>query len=84
VRFRDKAAYPDGRSSSGAEAYAAHGRDSYPVFFRLGGRIVWCGNFELMLIGPSDERWDECFIAQYPSLTRDFRRDDPAIRYIEK
>jgi uncharacterized protein (DUF1330 family) len=68
VRFRDKAAYPDGRNATGAEAYAAYGRDSCTVFSRLGGRIVWRGNFELTLIGPSDERWDECFIAQYPSV----------------
>jgi uncharacterized protein (DUF1330 family) len=68
VRFRDKAAYPDGRIATGAEAYAAYGRDSHPVFSRLGGRIVWRGNFELMLIGPNDERWDECFIAEYPSV----------------
>jgi len=68
VRFRDKAAYADGRSATGAEAYAAYGRDSHPVLSRLGGRIVWRGNFELMLIGPSDERWDECFIAEYPSV----------------
>jgi uncharacterized protein (DUF1330 family) len=42
--------------------------DGQPVFSRLGGRIVWRGHFELMLIGPSDERWDECFIAEYPSV----------------
>ncbi len=67
VRFREKAAYPDGRNVTGAEAYAAYGSESYPVFSKLGGRIVWRGNFELMLIGPSEEKWDECFIAQYPS-----------------
>ncbi|MBM3569737.1 MAG: DUF1330 domain-containing protein [Alphaproteobacteria bacterium] len=68
VRFRDRAAYPDGRQASGAEAYAAYGRDSHAVFSRLGGRIVWRGQFELTLIGPSAERWDECFIAEYPSV----------------
>jgi uncharacterized protein (DUF1330 family) len=68
VQFREKAAYPDGRTATGAEAYAAYGRDSHPVFSRLGGRIVWRGNFELMLIGPAEERWDECFIAEYPSV----------------
>jgi len=68
VRFRDRAAYPDGRAATGAEAYAAYGRESHPVFSRLGGRIVWRGNFELMLIGPGEERWDECFIAEYPSV----------------
>lgn len=68
VRFRDKAAYPDGRAATGAEAYAAYGSESHPVFVRLGGRIVWRGSFELMLIGPGDETWDECFIAEYPSV----------------
>ena len=68
VRLRERAAYPDGRVAAGAEAYAAYGRESGPVFWRLGGSIVWRGQFELMLIGPPDERWDLCFIAQYPSL----------------
>jgi uncharacterized protein (DUF1330 family) len=66
VRFREKAAYPDGRDATGAQAYAAYGRDSYPVFSRLGGRIVWRGSFELILIGPNEEHWDECFVAEYP------------------
>jgi len=39
VRLRKEAAYPDGRKASGAEAYAAYGRESGPVFERLGGRL---------------------------------------------
>lgn len=69
VRLRGEARYPDGRRATGAEAYAAYGRDSRPVFVRLGGRIVWQGRFELMLIGPSEEHWDHCFIAEYPSVS---------------
>jgi len=68
VRLRARAAYPDGRAATGAEAYAAYGRESGPVFQRLGGEIVWRGAFELTLIGPNDERWDHCFIARYPSV----------------
>ena len=68
VRLRERACYPDGRSASGAEAYAAYGRESQPVFSRLGGSIVWSGEFELILIGPTEERWDRCFIARYPSV----------------
>ena len=68
VRFREKAAYPDGRDVTGAQAYAAYANGSYPVFSKLGGRIVWRGDFELMLIGPGEEAWDECFIAEYPSV----------------
>jgi uncharacterized protein (DUF1330 family) len=68
VRLRPFAAYPDGREATGAEAYAAYGRESGPVFRRLGGQIVWRGGFELTLIGPSDERWDHAFVARYPCV----------------
>lgn len=67
VRLRDKAVYPDDRAATGAEAYAAYGRESGPIFRRVGGRIAWSGDFRLMLIGPAEERWDRCFIAEYPS-----------------
>ena len=68
ARLRAQACYPDGRPATGAEAYAAYGRDSALVFARLGGKIVWRGAFEQMLIGPAEERWDHCFIAEYPSV----------------
>ena len=67
VKLRAEAAYPDGRAATGAEASAAYGRESGPIFRRVGGRIAWSGDFKLMLIGPQDERWDICFIAEYPS-----------------
>lgn len=68
VRLRAEATYPDGRKVSGAEAYRAYARESGPVFERVGGRQFWIGRFELTVIGPSDERWDHVFIAQYPSV----------------
>jgi uncharacterized protein (DUF1330 family) len=68
VRLKIRASYADGREASGAEAYAAYGRDSGPVFARVGGKIVWQGRFELMLIGPQTERWDHVFIAEYPAV----------------
>jgi hypothetical protein len=63
-----RAAYPDGRAATGADACAAYSRESEPMFKRLGGSIVWSGRFELMLIGRDAERWDRCFIAQYPGV----------------
>lgn len=69
VKFRDRAAYADGRAATGAEAYAAYGRESGPIFRALGGRIVWSGRPEVMVIGPQDaEAWDIAFIAAYPSV----------------
>ncbi|MEM5495240.1 DUF1330 domain-containing protein [Hoeflea sp. AS16] len=66
VRFRAQAAYEDGTVATGAEAYESYSRESGPVFERLGGRQVWIGKPELMLIGPQDEAWDIAFIAEYP------------------
>jgi len=69
VKFRKKAAYPDGRDVSGADAYKSYARESGPVFRGLGGRQVWIGKPELMLIGPQDsEQWDIAFIAEYPGV----------------
>ena len=68
VKLREKASYPDGHQATGAEAYAAYSSGSRTVFSRLGGRIVWQGRFEQMLIGPAGEYWDICFIAEYPSV----------------
>lgn len=67
VRLRERAAYADGISATGRDAYAAYGRLSAPVLARVGGRIVWRGGMEQMLIGPKDENWDLCFIAEYPA-----------------
>ena len=68
LRFRETAAYDDGTVATGAEAYRSYGRESGPIFAHLGGRQVWVGKPELMLIGPSDEQWDLAFIAEYPSV----------------
>lgn len=69
VRLRDKAAYDDGRDATGVEAYAAYGRESEPVFRRVGGEIVWRGRPENVLIGPVDEQWDVAFVARYPTAS---------------
>ncbi|WP_422050106.1 DUF1330 domain-containing protein [Shimia sp.] len=67
IKLRDQAVYEDGREASGAEAYAAYGRESAPVFKQLGGKIIWRGSMEQMLIGP-EKMWNLCFIAEYPSV----------------
>lgn len=67
VALKERATYQDDREATGAEAYAAYGRESGPIFKGVGGTIIWSGNPKLMLIGPSDESWDIAFIARYPS-----------------
>lgn len=72
IRLRDRAAYPEvhpdyGKGMSGLDAYRAYGRDSALIFKRMGGRQVWAGRPDLVVIGPTDEKWDLAFIAEYPS-----------------
>ncbi len=67
VKLNDEAVYEDGTRISGIEAYRNYGAESGPVFRRLGGKIIWSGDFQLTLIGPDDEDWDIAFIAEYPS-----------------
>lgn len=69
VKYRDQAVYDDGREATGAEAYAAYGRESGPVFDRVGGEIIWRGKPEVMLIGPFEKQWDEIFVARYPTAS---------------
>lgn len=71
VKFRGIATYPAGHALAdngltGAEAYKNYGRDTGPIFANLGGQIIWRGGFETTLIGPTDEAWDEVFVARYP------------------
>lgn len=72
VRYRPRAIYPEGhshasRNLTGAEAYAEYGRTSLPIFTRVGGQTIWRGKMEAIVTGPSDEFWDNAFIAQYPN-----------------
>ena len=68
VKFRKVACYEDGATASGPTAYDRYRQLWRPVFQSLGGWIIWSGDFEQTLVGPVGEKWDLCFIAQYPSL----------------
>ena len=68
IKLKEEAIYPDGIITTGFEAYMRYGKESEPVFKRLGGSIVWRGDMLIGLIGPFDEKWDICFIAEYPNI----------------
>ena len=72
VRVRALADYPEGhpnhgKGMTGLEAYRAYGRESAEVFARVGGKQIWAGRPETVVTGPTDERWDLAFIAEYPN-----------------
>jgi len=86
IRLRPLADYPPdhpdhGKGTSGLEAYRAYGRNSSPIFARVGARQVWAGRPEVVVTGPTDERWDLAFIAEYPSAAAFLEMvTDPAYR----
>ncbi|MCX7567049.1 DUF1330 domain-containing protein [Sulfitobacter sp. F26169L] len=72
VQFFETAEYPDGhelagQNLTGAQAYKNYGVASGPVLKRVGGEIIWRGDYEVALIGDPSERWDAMFIARYPT-----------------
>lgn len=72
VQLNDLANYPGDHDLardglSGAEAYANYGAHTAPILEKVGGKVIWRGTFETMLIGPSDEAWDAMFIVWYPN-----------------
>ncbi|WP_298936767.1 DUF1330 domain-containing protein [uncultured Ruegeria sp.] len=72
VRFRTTANYPADHDLAkagltGAQAYRNYGTATAPIIARLGASIMWRGQFQTTLIGPSDEIWDEVFVAHYPT-----------------
>lgn len=66
IRLNDQAQYQDGRNASGREAYTVYGNESGPIFNDVGGKVIWRGKAESILIGPNAEHWDIAFIAAYP------------------
>ena len=85
VQLKREAIYPDGDITTGFEAYARYGKESEPVFKRLGGSILWRGDMLIGLIGPVDEKWDICFIAEYPSVESfiSMQRDETYLKAVE-
>lgn len=72
VAFNDLANYPGDHELArdgltGAEAYKLYGKQSGPVLLKVGGQVIWRGQFQTTLIGPADEAWDAVFIARYPT-----------------
>ena len=70
LKFRERAAYADGRPTqlSGAEAYALYGAAVRKLIEDLGGRIVFGGVPNVLVIGDGGLDWDQVVIVEYPSL----------------
>ena len=70
LRYRERAAYPDGFDAepcSGREAYQRYAAVATGRIASVGGRLVWLGSAQHTLIGPEAERWDDTVLVEYPS-----------------
>ena len=69
LKFKEHAEYADGRTSelSGAEAYSLYGEKMAPFVISKGGRLVFGGRAEPLMLGEVDELWDTVAIMEYPS-----------------
>lgn len=70
LKFRKQAKYADGRKTdlSGAQAYGLYGAAVGKIIAGLGGRIVWGGVPNVLVIGDGELEWDQVAIVEYPSF----------------
>ena len=79
LRFKKEATEPD-VGLSGAEAYGRYGEQMIEWVTSQGGRVIWSGRVDSLVIGDTEERFDMIALVEYPSR-QDFRRiaGDPRV-----
>ncbi|MBI3796520.1 MAG: DUF1330 domain-containing protein [Deltaproteobacteria bacterium] len=64
LKFKVRA---DGEQGSGAEAYSRYGDAVVKMVEAQGGRVLWTGRADQILIGDPREDWDAVALVWYPS-----------------
>ena len=69
LKFKEKAAYEDGRETdlSGAEAYGIYAREVVAHLKKVGGKPVIGGQVTGLRLGEVEDLWDSVAIAMYPN-----------------
>jgi len=69
LKFRERAEYPDGRPTalSGREAYLEYAVAMRRIVEAAGGRFLFSGDVEQLVVGEADELWDAVGVVEYPS-----------------
>ena len=69
LKFKQKAVYEDGRETNltGQEAYANYAAEVVNHLKKVGGKIIFSGNIERLMLGEVGELWDTIAIAEYPN-----------------
>jgi uncharacterized protein (DUF1330 family) len=64
LKFKEQA---DGAGGSGASEYNKYGEAAVQMVEARGGKVLWMGRADQILIGNPDEKWDAVALVQYPS-----------------
>jgi uncharacterized protein (DUF1330 family) len=64
LKFKDRAS--DG-AGTGNEAYRTYGDAAIRMIEQRGGKVLWVGKAEQVLIGDPEQDWDAVLLVQYPS-----------------
>lgn len=64
LKYKERA---DGGEGSGEDAYAQYGTTAVAMVEERGGKVLWAGRADQILIGDPDEDWDQVVLVQYPS-----------------
>ena len=70
LRFRDEAAYEDQDDNpcSGREAYHRYLERAVVYIEEHNGSVIFNGPVSSLLIGPTDEHWDEVLLVRFPNV----------------
>jgi uncharacterized protein (DUF1330 family) len=64
LKFKDTA---DDGASSGSSEYAKYGDSVVQMVENRGGKVLWMGRADQILIGDPSEGWDSVALVEYPS-----------------
>jgi len=64
LKFKARA---EGESGSGADAYKRYGDAAVKMVEEQGGRVLWQGRADQILIGDPAQDWDSVVLVEYPS-----------------
>ena len=80
LKFKEKANYPDKRETdlTGEEAYAIYAEEVAGHLEKVGGKPLFGGEGERLMLGEVEDLWDKVAIAMYPSRKAMFQMiNDP-------
>jgi hypothetical protein len=64
LKFKDTAR---GEAGSGEQSYRRYGEAAVAMVEERGGRVIWQGRADQVLIGDPAEDWDMVALVEYPS-----------------